>query len=105
LAAEFQRQARDNDVRGFMRTDSEFNDLLAASCDNEFAVKAIQLTRGLSRRFWYKYYKSADLGKCAQLHAALASAIGRRETAAAERALDQLIDYMEEFTKAVFDAN
>ena len=105
LAAEFQNQARDNDVRGFLRTDFEFNDLLAASCDNEFAVKAIQLTRGLSRRFWYKYYKSADLGKCAQLHANLASAIGKRETVGAEQALDLLIDYMEEFTKAVFDAN
>ncbi len=105
MAAEFRRQARDNDVRGFMRTDFEFNDLLAASADNEFAVKAIELTRGLSRRFWYKYYRNADLGKCAQLHADLAHAVGRRESAAAGRALDQLIDYMEEFTKAVFDAN
>ncbi|OGT84122.1 MAG: hypothetical protein A3H91_14865 [Gammaproteobacteria bacterium RIFCSPLOWO2_02_FULL_61_13] len=105
MAAEFRRQAGDNDVRGFLRTDFEFNEMLSASADNEFAVKAIQLTRGLSRRFWYKYYKNADLGKCAQLHANLAHAIGQRQSAAAEQALDLLIDYMEEFTKAVFDAN
>jgi DNA-binding GntR family transcriptional regulator len=104
LAGEFRREASENDVRGFLRTDFEFNDLLAASADNEFVVKCIQLMRGLSRRFWYKYYKVADLGRCSQLHASIADAIALRDVAAAERGLDRLIDYMEEFTKAVFDS-
>jgi DNA-binding GntR family transcriptional regulator len=104
LGGEFRREARDDDVRGFLASDFEFNDLLAASADNEFAVKAIQLMRGLSRRFWYRYHKIADLGRCALLHARLAEAIAQRDAAAAEQALDRLIDYMEEFTKAVFDA-
>jgi DNA-binding GntR family transcriptional regulator len=104
LAGEFRREARENDMRGFLRTDFEFNDLLAASADNEFAVNSVRLMRGLSRRFWYKYCMVADLGRCAQLHASIADAIALRDVAAAEQALDRLIDYMEVFTKAVFDA-
>lgn len=104
LACEFRRAAGNNDVRSFMRVDAEFNDLLADSVDNEFAVKAFRSTRGLSRRFWYRYYRIADLGRCALLHAGLAEAIGRRDAAEAARGLDRLIDYMDEFTRAIFAA-
>lgn len=103
FAEDFQRQAKDNDVRGFVRTDAAFNKLLAESVDNEFARNAVQLTRGLSRRFWFKYYQVADLKRCASLHAALAKAIAERNADEAGRALDRLIDYMEEFTRAVLD--
>jgi DNA-binding GntR family transcriptional regulator len=105
FAADFQRHAKDNDVRGFVRTDAAFNELLAESVDNEFARNAVQMTRGLSRRFWFKYYRLADLKKCASLHAALAKAIAERNADEAGRALDRLIDYMEEFTRAVLDVH
>lgn len=103
FSEDFQRQSKDADARGFVRTDAAFNELLAESVDNEFARSAVQLTRGLARRFWFKYYQIADLKKCASLHAALAKAIAERNADEAGRALDRLIDYMEEFTRVVLD--
>lgn len=103
LAKEFERVAKERDVLGFVRVDARFNELVSESVDNQFAVKTMQLMRGLSRRFWFKYYKIADLGKCALLHAKLARAIARRDADAAATALDRLIDYMEDFTRATLD--
>ncbi len=103
FAKDFQGHAKDNDVRGFVRTDATFNELLAESVDNEFTRNAVQLTRGLSRRFWFKFYRVADLKKCATLHAVLAKAIAERNADGAGHALDRLIDYMEEFTRTVLD--
>lgn len=100
LAREFERTARENDALGFVRVDARFNELVSESVDNEFAVRAIQLMRGLTRRFWFKYYKIADLKKCALLHAKMARAIAKRDPEASAAALDRLIDYMQEFTRA-----
>ncbi len=69
---------------------------------NEFAQRAMSLTHGLSRRFWYVHYKQVlDLPLCANLHAALAAAIGEGK---AEQASDELLNYIESFTRAALDA-
>lgn len=103
LAQEFEKIGKGSDATALMRIDAQFNDLVANSVDNEFAVKSIKMMRGLTRRFWYKYYKRADISRCAMLHADLARAISKRETQQAADALDRLIDYMEEFTLATLD--
>lgn len=100
LARDLERAARDTDAGQFMQADARFNELLCETADNEFAVKAIRLMSGLIRRFWYRYHQLADLDRCARLHARLARAIARRDGDAAAQALDRLIDYMEEFTRA-----
>lgn len=103
LARDFERTARENDALAFIRADARFNELLSESVDNEFAVRAIQLMRGLTRRFWYRFYKFADVRKCAALHAKMARAIWKRDPEAAAKALDRLIDYMQEFTRATLE--
>jgi DNA-binding GntR family transcriptional regulator len=101
LVAEFTETARTNDDVGFMRLDREFNELCLTAARNEFAEGAMRLMNGLSRRFWYVHYKqTADLPTMARLHGAVAKAIANGDVDGAGRALDQLLDNIESFTRA-----
>jgi len=105
LAKEMNLCARKDDDVGFMRLDRELNLLISRACRNEFAQRAMGLTHGLSRRFWYMHYKQVlDLPRCAKLHAALAAAIGEGNDRKAMQASDELLDYIESFTRAALDA-
>jgi DNA-binding FadR family transcriptional regulator len=105
LAKEMSLCARKDDDVGFMRLDRELNLLISRACRNEFAQRAMGLTHGLSRRFWYMHYKQVlDLPRCAKLHAALAAAIGEGDDRKAMQASDELLDYIESFTRAALDA-
>jgi len=104
LSSDMERTAADEDNVGFMRLDREFNSRLASACRNEFAMKAMTLMQGLSRRFWYMHYmETLDLPRCARLHAATAEAVGKGLVDDAAEASDRLIDYLEEFTRATLD--
>ena len=95
---------KDDDV-GFMRLDRDLNLLVSRACRNEYAQRAMGLTHGLSRRFWYMHYKEVlDLPRCAKLHAALSAAIAEGEPRPAMDASDALLDYIESFTRAALDA-
>ena len=75
--------------------------LVSKAARNEFASKSMQLMHSLSRRFWYQHYKEvADLPLCARLHASLAEAICDRRSDDAAAASDDLLDYIESFTRA-----
>lgn len=96
--------AKDDDV-GFMRLDRELNLLISRACRNEYAQRAMGLTHGLSRRFWYMHYKEVlDLPLCAKLHAALSAAIAEGNEQNATHASIALLDYIESFTRAALDA-
>ena len=104
LAEEMHAAAEADDDVGFMRLDRRLNVLIAKTCRNEYAMRAMGLMHGLSRRFWYRHYKEAlDLPLCARLHAQLASAIGRGDVDGAAAASDRLIDYIETFTRATLE--
>ena len=95
---------RENDELGFMRLDDALNKLIATAAHNEHANRAIGLTHGLSRRFWYMHYKqAADLSLAARLHADLADAIAAADPEAAATACDRLIDYVETFTRTTVE--
>ena len=101
LGAEFRVEADANDDAAFIRSDRAFNELCLVAARNEFAEGAMRLMHGLSRRFWYVHYKqAADLPETARLHAAIAEAISRGSADDAARALDRLLDQMEDFTRA-----
>tara|TARA_R110002049_G_scaffold47110_2_gene136264 strand:+ start:129 stop:830 length:702 start_codon:yes stop_codon:yes gene_type:complete len=101
LAAEFEAEAVADDDTGFVRSDRDFNELCLVAAHNEFAEGAMRLMHGLSRRFWYVHYKqAADLPETARLHAAIADAIARGDVDGAGRALDRLLDQMEQFTRS-----
>lgn len=104
IAEGMRRAASKSDDVTFMRLDGEMNKLLAQSSRNEYAQRAISLTYGLSRRFWYMHYKEVlDLPLCARLHAELAEAIATGHEKQAGETLDDLIDYIETFTRASLD--
>ncbi|MBO6836874.1 MAG: GntR family transcriptional regulator [Alphaproteobacteria bacterium] len=104
LAEEMRDCADRSDDVGFMRLDRDLNLMVSRACRNEYALRAMGLTHGLSRRFWYMHYKEVlDLPRCATLHAALAQAIGEGEAETAMRASDELLDYIESFTRAALD--
>jgi DNA-binding FadR family transcriptional regulator len=64
----------------------------------------MRLTQGLSRRFWYMHYrKAADLPLCAKLHAEQARAIAKGDPVKAAKASDNLMDYVESFTRTTVE--
>ena len=100
IADGMERAERENDDLGFMRLDDALNKLIATAAHNEYANRAIGLTHGLSRRFWYVHYReAADLPVAARLHAKLARATAGGDSAAAATASDELVDYVEAFTR------
>lgn len=104
IADGMRRSASDEDDVTFMRLDGEMNKLVAFCSRNEYARRAISLTYGLSRRFWYLHYKEVlDLPRCALLHAQLSEKISLGSEKEAGEASDELIDYIEAFTRASLD--
>jgi hypothetical protein len=65
--------------------DRSFNQLVASACRNEH------------------YKEVADLPLAAKLHAAVASSIAEGDAAAAEKTSDDLMDYIESFTRKTLD--
>ncbi len=104
IADGMEQTARDNDDISFMRFDKALNSLVTVAARNEYAERAIGLMHGLSRRFWYVHYKeAADMPLCARLHAELARRISDGDPEGAALACDELIDYVERFTRATVE--
>jgi len=105
IADTMEKAAKKNDDTLFMRMDREFNLLSSVAARNDFLSDAIQQLQGLARRFWYMHYKEvADMPLAAMLHAAVARAIAAGDEKAAMQSSDNLIDYIETFTKATLMA-
>ncbi|MBI3436950.1 MAG: GntR family transcriptional regulator, partial [Proteobacteria bacterium] len=101
IARGMEHAARTNDDIAFMRLDLELNRVIIEASHNDYVARLMKLLQGLSRRFWYMHYReAADLPLCARLHANQARAIAKGDRAAAARASDKLIDYVENFTRA-----
>jgi DNA-binding GntR family transcriptional regulator len=106
LADTFEASAKTGDEVGFLRCDRDFNELCVAAARNEYIAGTMSLMSGLSRRFWFLHYKqAADMPLTAKLHAAIARAIAAGNAAAAAKASDQLLDTIEEFTRATVTAD
>lgn len=101
VARAMDRAGKISDDIAFMRLDRDLNQLMIETAHNDYAARAMKLLSGQSRRFWYMHYKeAADLPLCARLHAEQARAIARGDPARAAKATDQLMDYVETFTRA-----
>ncbi len=104
IARHMRQAAKHADDITFMRLDRAFNELVAETSRNEFAVRTLGSMSSLSRRFWYQHYKeAADLPLCANLHADVCEAIAERHATAAGRASDRLMDYIESFARRTLD--
>lgn len=101
VAEAFSQAARSGDETAFLKADKVFHTLFGSAARNEFALNAVELMDGLSRRFWYAHrHKIGDLPLSGKLHANLAVAISAGDQAAAAKASDKLLDYLTEFTRA-----
>lgn len=106
IAENMEKAATNNDEMLFMRLDRKFDLLFVKLARNEFLSDAIQPLQGLSRRFWYMHYKSAaDMPRTAKLHADVARAIADGDERVAMQASDNLVDYIEAFTKSTLTAD
>ncbi len=104
IANQFHHSAFHEDDLFFMRVDKEFNTLIAKAARNEFAEKAIGLMSGLSRRFFYNFYKErVTLSTSADLHAKVAEAIATKNIPQAIEASDKLLAHIIELTKKAMD--
>lgn len=105
IAKEMREAGKIGDDLAFIRLDQQLNEQMAATSANEFAASAIALTAGLSRRFWFRYYRTmADLPLTCTLHADVAAAIAAGKPDDASTASDRLLDYIERFTRSVFES-
>ena len=104
LAENFMEAGARNDGDLFVRTDHEFNQLLATSSHNKYAAIAMSAIQVQTRRFWFLYLnikKFADLPQISKLHAEVAQAIAAENPAQAQKASDDLVDYIEETTTRI----
>ncbi|MCA8892763.1 GntR family transcriptional regulator [Hyphomonas sp.] len=98
LANAFRKDGRKT-YRRFLKIDQKFNLAVAAACDNEFAVNALQSLHGLSRRFWHYYAgHEEDLTLVADMHASIADAIAVGDTNKVGKGVTAHMDYIQGFT-------
>jgi DNA-binding GntR family transcriptional regulator len=95
--------ARKDDLEEFMRLDHESDLILEAASHNSFAVRACAPLHTHCRRFWYKYHEKGDLKKSAELHADVLTAVSEANEQIAEQAAEDLIMYLDKFTRSVLD--
>jgi DNA-binding GntR family transcriptional regulator len=104
IAEDMAAAGRADDQDAFTTADRQLNRMIAECGRNEFATEAMDQVQGLSRRFWYCYQaRFADVATATALHQSLALEIAGGDEAAAGRASDTLLDYVESFTHAVLE--
>jgi DNA-binding GntR family transcriptional regulator len=96
--------ARAERLTDYLHADYEFDELLTVCGRNPFAAEAVQPLHVHSRRFWYAHREQSDWVGLAELHAALIGKVIDADEAATARASDQLIDHLQNFTRAVMEA-
>ena len=105
LSTRFTQAAEKEDAEAFIQSDRDFNQLVASSARNKYALLAMAPIQAQTRRFWYQYFsRFGDLRKVSLLHAGVAAAISAGDEGAARAASDALIDYVEAYTRKTLDA-
>lgn len=100
IAKDFKRAQKEKNEKLFLKVDKELNDLTVIAAKNEYAGSAMASLHGMSRRFWFgNFHHIENISDIATLHAAVAEAISKGKELEAGKALDKLVDYVEEFTK------
>ena len=91
LGADFRKAAEAGDELLFIRTDKIFNDLSRRCARNEFTEGSLLLIQGLSRRFWFRYFRQFDMLRTSACHHAdVAEAIASGDARATAEAIDRL---------------
>jgi DNA-binding GntR family transcriptional regulator len=100
IAKDFRRAQKEKNESLFLKVDKELNELTITAAKNEYAGAAMASLHGMSRRFWFGNSQHIqNISDMAALHAAIAEAISAGKDTEAGKALDKLVDHVEEFTK------
>ena len=106
LAKQFRKLSGTDDQDMMTELDTECFSLLIIASDNKFAARALTSVKGLSRRFWILHQQQyGNMKRISAAHAAVAQAIAEGDEAGADKAVSELIDYVEEFTLEVVGFN
>jgi DNA-binding GntR family transcriptional regulator len=100
VAKDFRKAQKEKNESLFLKVDKELNELTITAAKNEYAGAAMASLHGMSRRFWFGNSQHIqNISDMAALHAAIAEAISAGKDTEAGKALDKLVDHVEEFTK------
>ena len=100
LAHRFEAAVEENEGSIFMDADREFNALIVNTADNKYATAAMGPIQAQTRRFWYlNFNKFGELDKVSPTHAKIAAAVARNDETGAAEAFDELMDYVEDYTR------
>jgi DNA-binding GntR family transcriptional regulator len=92
---------RSGEVVAFVRLHPQAAAATMAAARNRFAAAALAPLHALSRRFYvFHHRKARDLQRACDLHAQVMRAIADGDDAAAVKASDAVLDYVEDFTRA-----
>ncbi len=106
LAKEFRKLSVPDDQDMMTELDTQCFSLLIIASDNKFLARALTSVKGLSRRFWILHQQQyGNIKRISAAHAAVAQAISEGDEAGADKAVSELIDYVEEFTLEVVGFN
>lgn len=89
-------QAVMNDPDDVLRLDRHLDKLLAAACQNKFLVKALIPMQSQCRRLWYMQRQKINILRSAQLMGGLAGAVADQDRVGAIRALDEVIETLQD---------
>jgi DNA-binding GntR family transcriptional regulator len=89
------------DLHRYLHFDQECDRIIYRTARNPFAADFVTLLYAHSRRFWVAYSKASDGVRIARLHSDLMNAVADGDEARAGAASDALMDYLEDFCKAV----
>lgn len=103
LSRKITTAAAGDHIAEFMALDHQVDQLLALASRNPFAADAVAPMHSHCRRFWYYYRNNGDLGSAAAGHRHLVESVVNGDDNAAGAASDQLIDYLEQFTRSALD--
>ncbi|MDB5774848.1 MAG: GntR family transcriptional regulator [Herbaspirillum sp.] len=105
LAVRFREAGETGDAELFIPTDREFNARIAETANNKYALFAMSAIQAQTRRFWFLYFRRfGDLKKVCEFHAKMAEAIASADEISAKKASDNLIDYVDQYTRRTLDA-
>lgn len=100
-ANEIEQAAANSDVRGFLASNRDIQDLKAKAAHNDTLRATMDLFFGLSRRYWVANYEKRpeSLKRAATLHANILRSIATSDANAAVSSSDELVDFLEDFTR------
>lgn len=87
----------------FMAADQALDHVVHEACRNPSAVAAVIPLIIKCRRFWYAYQHEGDMHEAARCHMLLAQGIADGNEEAAARGADNLMDYLESYTRKVIN--